>query len=197
MGDINRFVKLKVPFVKSGTLISQTAFGTEELFMDARENVSQRFLALRTEDGQCPAIINNCLYGSHFENGALYLSLTRGVSYCAHPIMDRPIIPSDRYVKKIDQGENNFSFRLGVFAENQLENAAQLFNHKPYALNVFPTGGKQPPITASRLHLMPRTSALSRSRRQTIPRAPTSPVFSITAPTPSRPTLRCAVRPSR
>jgi electron transfer flavoprotein alpha/beta subunit len=58
--------------------------------------------------------------------------------------MDRPIIPSDRYVKKIDQGENNFSFRLGVFAENQLENAAQLFNHKPYALNVFPTGGKQP-----------------------------------------------------
>jgi electron transfer flavoprotein alpha/beta subunit len=58
--------------------------------------------------------------------------------------MDRPIIPSDRYVKKIDQGENNFSFRLGVFAENALENAAQLFNHKPYALNVFPTGGKKP-----------------------------------------------------
>ena len=25
-----------------------------------------------------------------------------------------------------------------------LENAAQLFNQKPYALNVFPTGGKQP-----------------------------------------------------
>jgi alpha-mannosidase len=144
MGDINSFVKLKVPFAKSGTLIGQTAFGTEELFMDARENVSQRFLALRTEDGQCPAIINNCLYGSHFENGALYLSLTRGVSYCAHPIMDRPIIPTDRFVKKIDQGENNFSFRLGVFAENQLENAALLFNHKPYALNVFPTGGKKP-----------------------------------------------------
>ena len=144
MGDINRFVKLKVPFAQTGTLIGQTAFGTEELYMDARENVSQRFLALRTENGRCPAILNNCLYGSHFENGALYLSLVRGVSYCAHPIMDRPIIPTDRFVKKIDQGENNFSFRLGVFAENELENAAQLFNQKPYALNVFPTGGKKP-----------------------------------------------------
>ena len=143
-GDINRFVKLKVPFAQNGTLIGQTAFGTEELYMDARENVSQRFLALRTENDQCPAILNNCLYGSHFENGELYLSLVRGVSYCAHPIGDRPIIPPNRFVKKIDQGENNFSFRLGVFAENALENAAQLFNQKPYALNVFPTGGKKP-----------------------------------------------------
>ncbi|MBQ7336826.1 MAG: alpha-mannosidase [Clostridia bacterium] len=141
-GDINRFVKLKLPFTAEGTLIGQTAFGTEELHMDARENVSQRFIALRREDGKCPAVLNNCLYGSHFENGALYLSLVRGVSYCAHPIMDRPIIPTDRFVKKIDQGENNFSFRLGVFAERELENAAQQFNQKPYALNVFPTGGK-------------------------------------------------------
>ncbi len=144
MGDINRFVKLKVPFAAQGTLIGQTAFGTEELYMDARENVSQRFIALRTQDDRCPAILNNCLYGSHYENDTLYLSLVRGVSYCAHPIGDRPIIPPDRFVKKIDQGENNFSFRLGVFAERQLENAAQLFNQRPYALNVFPTGGKQP-----------------------------------------------------
>ncbi|MBQ7318883.1 MAG: alpha-mannosidase [Clostridia bacterium] len=140
MGDINRMVKLKVPFSTEGTLIGQTAFGTEELYMDARENVSQRFIALRGTDGKCPAILNNCLYGSHFENGALYLSLIRGASYCAHPIHDRPIIPTDRFVKKIDQGENNFSFRLGVYAEGALENAAQLFNQKPYALNVFPTG---------------------------------------------------------
>jgi alpha-mannosidase len=142
-GDINRMVKLKVPFTMSGKLIGQTAFGTEELFMDARENVSQRFIALRTENGKCPTVINNCLYGSHFEDGALYLSLVRGVSYCAHPINDRAIIPTDRFVKKIDQGESNYSFRLGVFDECALENAAQLFNQKPYALNVFPTGGKQ------------------------------------------------------
>ena len=140
MGDIDRFVKLKIPFAMDGTLIGQTAFGTQDLFMDAKENVSQRFIALRHVDGKCSAILNNCQYGSHFENGALYLSLIRGASYCAHPIMDRPIIPKEQFTKKIDQGENNFSFRLGVFAQAELENAAQLFNQRPYAINVFPTG---------------------------------------------------------
>lgn len=143
MGDIDRFIKLKVPFCTQGKLIGQTVFGTEELYMDARENVSQRFIAL--DDGkQCTAILNNCTYGSHFENGALYLSLCRGVTYCAHPIMARPIIPTDRFTKKIDQGESAYSFRLGVFARNDLENAAQKFNHKPYVLNVFPTGSAHP-----------------------------------------------------
>ena len=83
-------------------------------------------------------------FGSHFENGALYLSLCRGVTYCAHPIMARPIIPTDRFIKKIDQGESAYSFRLGVFAREELENAAQSFNHKPYVLNVFPTGSAHP-----------------------------------------------------
>ena len=143
LGDINRFIKLKVPFSTDGKLIGQTVFGTEELYMDARENVSQRFIAL--DDGKtCTALLNNCTYGSHFENGALYLSLCRGVTYCAHPIMARPIIPTDRFTKKIDQGESAYSFRLGVFAREELENAAQLFNHKPYVLNVFPTGSAHP-----------------------------------------------------
>ena len=143
LGDINSFIKLKVPFSTDGKLIGQTVFGTEELYMDARENVSQRFIAL--DDGKtCTALLNNCTYGSHFENGALYLSLCRGVTYCAHPIMARPIIPTDRFTKKIDQGENAYSFRLGVFAREELENAAQAFNHKPYVLNVFPTGSAHP-----------------------------------------------------
>ena len=143
LGDINRFVKLKVPFSVQGKLIGQTVFGTEDLYMDARENVSQRFIAL--DDGnRCAAILNNCIYGSHFESGALYLSLCRGVTYCAHPIMARPIIPTDRFTKKIDQGESAYSFRLGIFARNELENAAQTFNHKPYVLNVFPTGSAHP-----------------------------------------------------
>ncbi|MBQ7378396.1 MAG: alpha-mannosidase [Clostridia bacterium] len=143
LGDVDCFVKLKVPFSAKGQLIGQTVFGTEELYTDARENVSQRFIAL--DDGQkCTAVLNNCLYGSHFESGALYLSLVRGVSYCAHPIGDREIIPTDRFIKKIDQGESNYSFRLGVFARDELENAAQRFNHKPYVLNTFPTGSAHP-----------------------------------------------------
>lgn len=139
LGDVNRFIKLKVPFSAEGKLIGQTVFGTEELYTDARENVSQRFIALDSGT-ECTTVLNNCTYGSHFENGALYLSLCRGVTYCAHPIPGRPIIPTDRFTKKIDQGESAYSFRLGVFARSELENAAQTFNHKPYVLNVFPTG---------------------------------------------------------
>jgi alpha-mannosidase len=142
MGDINRIVKLKVPFNVSGSLIGQTAFGTDKLFTDARENVSHRFVALDTGD-KCVSLMNTGVYGSHFENNALYMSLVRGVTYCAHPIGERELIPSNRFTKKIDQGESNYSFRLGVFDECALENAAQLFNQKPYALTDFPTGGKQ------------------------------------------------------
>ena len=46
MGDINKIVKLKVPVSLRGKLIGQTAFGTDELFMDARENVAHRFVCL-------------------------------------------------------------------------------------------------------------------------------------------------------
>ena len=142
LGDVDKFVKLKIPVCVEGKLIGQTAFGTEPLFMDARENVSQRFIAVDTGE-KCLAVMNNCTYGSHYENGALYLSLVRGVSYCAHPIADRPIIPSNRFVKKIDQGENSFSFRLGVVDRNKLERATQEFTQKPYALNIFPTKTEQ------------------------------------------------------
>jgi alpha-mannosidase len=137
MGDIEKTIKLKVPVEVKGTLIGQTAFGTEELFTDARENVSLRFLAIENNN-KTLALINNGTYGSHFENGALYISLVRGVTYCAHPINDRQLIPNDRFTKKIDQGENNFSFRLTVTDTSKLERKTQEFTQKPYAINLFP-----------------------------------------------------------
>ncbi len=137
MGDIDKIIKLKLPVQINGRLLGQTAFGTEELFTDARENVALRFLAV--ENGQNSLVlINNGTYGSHFENNALYVSLVRGVTYCAHPINDRQLIPYDRFTKKIDQGENSFSFRLTVTDVSNAERKAQEFTQKPYALNLFP-----------------------------------------------------------
>ena len=137
MGDINRIIKLRTPFATEGTLIGQTAFGTEELYTDGRENVAGRFVALDTGKG-CLALLNRGVYGGHFENGSLYTSLVRGVTYCAHPIGDRELIPSDRFTKKIDQGENNFSFRLTVAKRGQLERKATEFSCPAFALNIFP-----------------------------------------------------------
>lgn len=137
LGDVNKIIKLKVPFNASGSLIGQTAFGTQELFTDGRENVAHRFVALDMGE-KCVSFMNTSVYGSHFENDTLYMSLVRGVTYCAHPIGERELIPHDRFTKKIDQGENNYSFRLTVTDRGQLERKASEFISKPYALNIFP-----------------------------------------------------------
>lgn len=136
-GDIDKIIKLRLPMQQAGALIGQAPFGTDTLFMDGRENVAHRFVALDTGD-KCVALLNKSVYGSHFENGSLYMSLARGVTYCAHPIGTRELIPSDRFTKKIDQGENNYSFRLTVTDRTQLERKAEEFVKQPYALNIFP-----------------------------------------------------------
>ena len=138
-GEIDKIVKLKLPICKKGRLVGQVPFGTEQLFTDARENVAQRFAAMEYEDGTCLAVMNTNTYGSHFENGALYLSLVRGVGYCVHPIKERRWVPQDRYIKRMDQGESNFSFRIGAVKRDALERTTQEFTQKPYAVNVFPT----------------------------------------------------------
>lgn len=137
MGDVDKIIKLKLPLAQEGTIIGQAPFGTEKLFTDGRENVAHKFVALDLNDTSL-ALLNRGVYGSHFEGGALYMSLVRGVTYCAHPIGERELIPSDRFTKKIDQGENSYSFRLTVCKRDMLERRAQEFNQKPYALNIFP-----------------------------------------------------------
>ena len=146
MGDVGKFIKLKMPIAIDGKLVGQTAFGTEELFMDGRENVAHRFVAVDKGD-KALVLMNDSVYGSHFDNGALYMSLVRGVTYCAHPIPDRPLLPTDRFTKKIDQGENRFAFRLGLIEKTQLERATQEFTQKAYALNIFPTPRTAEPKT--------------------------------------------------
>ena len=140
MGDIDKIIKLRMPIAVSGSLIGQTAFGTEALFTDARENVAHRFVALDTGK-KCVAMLNRSVYGSHYENDSIYMSLVRGATYCAHPINDRELIPTDRFTKKIDQGENNYSFRLTVTDRDRLERKTAEFVEKPYALNIFPIPG--------------------------------------------------------
>ena len=99
--------------------------------------MAHRFIAIDGE-GKRPVLMNKDVYGSHYENQALYMSLVRGVTYCAHPIAERALVPSDKFTKKMDQGECSFSFRLSVADRAHLEKKAQEFTQKPYALNVFP-----------------------------------------------------------
>lgn len=136
---MNEMVKMQLPVKNEGGVIGQIPFGTDALFDDGRENVYQRFVGVKN-NGKVVALLNKSCYGGCYENGALYTSLVRGVTYCAHPILDRQIIPNDRFTHKIDQGVHNYFFRLLVCDECDLSRAALEFNRKPYAVNVFPTG---------------------------------------------------------
>ena len=120
-----------------GQYIGQTAFGTDTLFMDGTENTSHRFVAVRGEQ-ECLAILNNCNYGTRFENNTIYLSLLRGAAYCAHPIPGQPLLPNGRFIKRIDQCEHSYSFRIVVAKERELETMATEFNQRPFVQNVFP-----------------------------------------------------------
>jgi len=142
LGDVDRIIKLKVPVSMEGKLVGQTVFGTEDLFMDARENVAHRFVAIKNGD-RALALMNTGVYGSHYEDGAIYMSLVRGATYCAHPIDDLELIPTDRFTKKLDQGESSYSFRLGLVDSKKLERLTQEFVQKPYGLSIFPIPVKE------------------------------------------------------
>lgn len=142
MNDVNKIVKLEVPFSVSGKVVGQTAFGEDELFTDGRENVFHRYVAVKN-GSESFAVINNCIYGGSVEDGAFYLNLARGVTYCAHPIKDRQLIPTDRYIKKIDQGQNDYSFRICAVDEDKIGRIAKIFNQKPYVLNAFPVSAEE------------------------------------------------------
>lgn len=136
--DIDKILRLSIPVNTEGKLIGQTAFGTDDLFTDGRENVSHRFLAVDDGDN-CFAVFNNCTYGSMFQNNTIYISLLRGAAYCTHPILDRRLVPENRYIKRIDQCEHTYSFRIAVAKREDLERMALEFNQKPFVQNVFPT----------------------------------------------------------
>lgn len=136
--DIDKVLRLAIPVNAEGKLIGQTAFGTDDMFMDGRENVSHRFFALDSGN-ECLAVFNNCTYGSMFENNTMYISLLRGAAYCTHPITDRKLVPESRYIKRIDQCEHTYSFCIAVTKREELERMALEFNQKPFVQNVFPT----------------------------------------------------------
>lgn len=134
-----KMLKLHLPAALSGTYIGQGMFGTEALFSDGRECVAQRFVAIRPERGNCLGILNRSQYGSSYRDGTVALTLLRGAAYCSHPNGDHELLPRNRFVDIMDQGDHEFYFRLTVCPENKLETEAALWNQQPYALNLFPT----------------------------------------------------------
>ena len=136
--DEGKGLKLEIPVKELGRFIGQTAFGTQE-YGQSTEECSQRFVGVE-KDGNVLAIFKDGTYGCSIEDGKLYVTLLNGSVYCAHPVDDLPIIDEQRFQYYIDLGRHEFTFRLEVCKEEELERKAAAFTQKPYALNFYPHG---------------------------------------------------------
>lgn len=147
----DKMLKFSLPTtMQEGRYIGQVAYGHQELPDNGDEAVSQKWVAV-TSQKQDAALtcINDSIYGSDYCDGELRLSLLRSPAYSALPIGDREIIPRDRYVPRMDQGEH--LFRLWINAGSledrmsAIDREALAKNEKPMVLSFFPSGmGEKP-----------------------------------------------------
>jgi alpha-mannosidase len=140
----NRFLKLNIPvLINCAEFLGQTAFGYHVLPSNGDETVSQKWISVNS-DTHSLSCINDGIYASSFEKGNLRLSLLRSPAYSGHPILDRPIVPQDRFTPRIDQGERlfRFWFNAGHLRKRMesVDREALVKNEKPFALSFFPPG---------------------------------------------------------
>ncbi len=156
-GEKQKLLRLNVPTsLENSVCIGEQPYGEEKLRDDMEENVSQRYIAV-TDNIDCLLAVNNGIYGSCFDDksGALKYTLLRSASYCAHPVDNRVVMPQDRYMPYIEQGERDFSFKFCVGKAKEIRphaaRIAQQFNMQPMSLSFYPTGNNEKPISPIRL----------------------------------------------
>lgn len=138
-------LKLAIPTAVEGSFACQSAYGVDIFPQNGFEYPTHRFISMR--DGEkAVSVFNNCIGAASAKEGTLYMTLLRGIVYCAHPIDDRKLIRDDRTVPFAEQGKHEFNFRFGVHDTAVSDNLAQEFCEPVYALNAFPAGtGKKVP----------------------------------------------------
>ncbi|MGI6706067.1 MAG: glycoside hydrolase family 38 C-terminal domain-containing protein [Clostridia bacterium] len=137
-------LSLPTPFPNS-KYMGQVVYGVAELPKRGKEAVAQKWVGVVDEEADIAlTCINDGVYGSSFADGELRLTLLRSPAYSGHPILDRPVLPQDRYSPRIDQGERLFRFWInGGNAGQRLEaidREALVHNEKPFVLSFFPSG---------------------------------------------------------
>ncbi len=143
----DRMLKLSLPSpFADGACRGQVAYGVEEFQRFGEELVAQKWVAVLSRDGQTAlTVVNDRTHGFDFLDGELRLSLLRSAAYAAHPVADDiPILPHDRFIPRIDQGERCFRFWIGGGnAEECLQKVdrdALIRNEPPISLCCYPTG---------------------------------------------------------
>lgn len=133
----NKMIKYRIDTKLSGKPYGDTAFGCEELYNDERECVYHKWCGIKEDENRI-YVVNRGIYGGSFTRNTINLSLLRTPMYSAHPINQRQIAPHDRFIKHIDMGERQFSFRITT--EQNIAREAQIYNEAPQLLSFFPSG---------------------------------------------------------
>ena len=137
----NKLIRIKVPLpdeFKDGVAVGDGPFVFEQ--KPNTECVFQKWFGVQNASGKIFSVINDGVYAGKVENGYIHLTLLRGAGYCFHPIAGLQLYPQDRYLPRIDGGRYAFNFRIMCGDVAEIYREAELFNQKPYAVNVFPTG---------------------------------------------------------
>ena len=142
--DKKKLYKLSVPYeMQNVSAFAETAFGEEPFRLNDDENVHQKYVRLESDDHKEIRVYNNGIYSSSLGENKLLISLMRSPAYCAHPVGDAEILPTDRTSPYVEQGEREFSLRF-AFGKREISCGieAQVYNEKPTCLSFFPSGEK-------------------------------------------------------
>lgn len=160
----NKLVKLKIPAI-SGEAIGDGPFVVEKKPTEG-EICFQKWVGVKKENGEVFAVINDGIYAGSVKDGYIYLTLLRGAGYCMHPMPidsegtipgERKLYPTDRYLPRIENGRYVYRLRIMTGSVEEISEAGELFNQKPYAISVFPigTGARKADIHTDKPVVMP------------------------------------------
>lgn len=154
----DKVLKLWVPAtLKNPRYMGQVAYGVEQLKTNGDEMVSQKWVAVASdEDDFALTCINDGVYGSDFYKNGLRITLLRSPAYSGHPIGGREhIVMQDRFTQRVDQGERiyRFWFNAGSVRErlDRIDGEALVRNEKPFVLAFYPDGKGARPLAGPRL----------------------------------------------
>ena len=138
----DKHVRLRMP-TDFNQFTAQTAYGEYIMRTDGKEQAAQRWF-MGEGGGNALAVVNRGTYGVSVKNGLMRQSLLRTSAYAALTIGDRPLVPADRFMPRIDQGERHFSFMFcggdKKSVAEKIDGASLAYNETPMVLSFFPNG---------------------------------------------------------
>ena len=150
----DKMLKLSIPTrLSESEYLGQTVCGIKKCFNDGRESVAQRWVSvISKEDNLAVSCINSGIYGSDCNESEIRMSLLRSSAYSALPILDRPVLPQDRFTDRMEQGERIFDLWINASdltsRMDSLSIETTSHNEIPFALSFFPEnkGGLCAPV---------------------------------------------------